>query len=82
MTMTVGRTRIASGTPSTSGRTFGKMLDQANGVVAHVAEHAGRHGGQVIGQRDLRFRQQRAQRGERAELVRLEGAGFYRPTCG
>ena len=69
-TITVGRIRIASGTPIGSGLAGGEALHLAHHVVAEIAEDARRHRRQARGQVDARFCQQRAQR-----LERLAGAG-------
>ena len=50
-----------------------KLLDQPHGVVAQIAEHARRHGRQVLGDVELGGVEQFAQRLERAGLAGLEG---------
>ena len=58
------------------GRRVRQPLHQAHGIVAHVAEDAGRHRRQLGGQRDLRVGEQGAQRGERRLCLAREGVGL------
>ncbi len=52
----------------------GQLLHQPHHVVAEIAEHAGRHRRQVVGQRDAAFGDQRAQRLERRLRARRRNA--------
>ncbi len=72
-TMMVGRTSTASGMPIGSGFGRRQFLHQPHHVVAEIAEHAGGHRRQAVGQCDAAFRDQRAQR-----LERRLGAGRER----
>lgn len=51
----------AVGQAEVVGLAVGQVLDQPHRIVAHIAENAGRHGRQRLGQCDLGFGQQRAQ---------------------
>ncbi len=73
---------MLSGTPSTSRLGVRQLLDQPDRVIAHVAEDAGRHRRQLLGQRDPAFGEQRPECVERAAGHRLEAVGMRRARPG
>ena len=60
------------------GMAGGQLLHQPHHVVAEIAEHAGRHRRQAVGQRDAAFGDQRAQRLERRLAGRARSRRAWR----